>query len=281
VEETQLLHALNPSIHNGNPPIPDDPVRGLRRVPAVTGTSVLFLTGLLLAAFWAGSARADELPRATAPDGEARRLAEDALRGAGGNHPDALGAWTRSILERALERAGETARRTVPGRSGEPAPLPAERHAPAIAEGAGGRVGTAELLIFTSLSVPRESWRQWVRDAAKTGAPLVLRGVSVDGLRATARRIGERLRGAEAGVAIDPRLFRLFGVTRVPAVVVVPGGVPPCASRGCAEDPAPPHDRIAGNISLAAALEAIAEEGAAGRDAARRHLQRLRGEKRP
>ena len=82
----------------------------------------------------------------------------------------------------------------------------------------------------------------------------------------------------EAGVAIDPRLFRLFGVTRVPAVVVVPGGVPPCESRGCSDDPAPPHDRIAGNIGLAAALEAIAAAGGAGRDAARRHLELLRGE---
>ena len=71
----------------------------------------------------------------------------------------------------------------------------------------------------------------------------MLRGVGEGGLPETAKVIGERLGGAEAGVAIDPRLFRLFGVTRVPAVVVVPGGVPACRSRGCADDPAPPHDR--------------------------------------
>ena len=47
-----------------------------------------------------------------------------------------------------------------------------------------------------------------------------------------------------------------------------------CWSRGCAEDPAPPHDRITGNIGLVAALEAVAEEGDAGRDVARRHLER-------
>ncbi|MDD9993706.1 MAG: TrbC family F-type conjugative pilus assembly protein, partial [Rhodospirillales bacterium] len=86
---------------------------------------------------------------------------------------------------------------------------------------------------------------------------------------------GDRLGGAEAGVAIDPRLFRLFGVTRVPAVVVVPGGVPPCRSRGCADDPAPPHDRIAGNIGLIAALEAVADEGDAGREIAKAFLERL------
>ena len=102
------------------------------------------------------------------------------------------------------------------------------------------RGDTAEVLVFTSLSVPAASWRQWAREAANAGAPLVLRGVGADGLRETVKEIGERLGGAEAGVAIDPRLFRLFGVTRVPAVAVVPGGVPPCESRGCADDPAPP-----------------------------------------
>ena len=50
----------------------------------------------------------------------------------------------------------------------------------------------------------------------------MLRGVGKDGLRATVKRIGDRLGGADAGVAIDPRLFRLFGIERVPAVVVAP-----------------------------------------------------------
>ena len=207
---------------------------------------------------------------------DTRDLAAEVLRKAGDGD---LGDWTRSIVDRALERAGETARQpagqTVPGSSGEtPDPLPAERHAPSLAA---GRANAAEILLFTSLSVPAASWRQWARDAARIGAPLVMRGVAEGSLRTTVKRIGDRLGGHDAGVAIDPRLFRLFGVTRVPAVVVVPGGVPPCASRGCLDDPAPAHDRVTGNIGLAAALEAIAAEGSAARDVARRHLQSLRG----
>ena len=201
-----------------------------------------------------------------------------------------LGDWTRGVIDRALERAGETARQTVPGSEsgagpGSPgrsaAPLPAERHAGRVVEGAGGHGGTAEVLVFTSLSMPAASWRQWARDAVAADVPLVLRGVSEDGMRVTVKRIGDRLGGAQAGVAIDPRLFRLFGVERVPAVVVVPGGVPPCRSRGCAGDPAPSHDRIAGNIGLISALEAVAQEGAVGRDTARRQLERLRREGQP
>ena len=200
-------------------------------------------------------------------------LVDEVLRKAGGNDRDSLGAWSRSIVDRALERAGGTARQTVPGSAGQStAPLPAERHAGGLS---GPRSGTVEILIFTSLSVPAQSWRQWARDAARAGVPLVLRGVGEGGLPGTAKRIGARLGGHDAGVAIDPRLFRLFGVTRVPAVIVVPGGVAPCRSRGCMDDPTPPHDRVTGNIGLIAALEAVADEGSAGRETARRILERL------
>ena len=244
-----------------------------RTVATRTGTVAVGLAGILLVAACCRPALAEE-PSAS-PEASARDLAAEVLRQAGDGD---LGDWTRSILDRALERAGEAARQTAPGSAGETtAPLPAERHAPSLA---GGRANTSEILVFTSLSMPAASWRQWAHEAASIGVPLVLRGVGKGGLSETAKRIGERLGGAEAGVAIDPRLFRLFGVTRVPAVVVVPGGVPPCESRGCADDPAPPHDRIAGNIGLAAALQAIAEEGNAGPELARRHLQRLHGEER-
>ncbi|MDE0050965.1 MAG: type-F conjugative transfer system pilin assembly protein TrbC [Rhodospirillales bacterium] len=252
--------------------------------PLRNGLVVMFLAVSLMAAGSASPVGADGTGQA-GPETDAARLVEDVLRRAGADDGESLGAWTRSILDRVMERAGGTARQTVPGPSGgTAAPLPAERHA---GELTGPRSGTAEVLIFTSLSVPAASWRQWARDAARlgaaeyTGPPLVLRGVGEGGLPGTAKRIGERLGGAKAGVAIDPRLFRLFGIERVPAVVVVPGGVPPCRSRGCTADPAPAHDRIAGNIGLIAALEAVADEGAVGRGVARRHLERLRREGQP
>ena len=272
MEETQLLPALNMLVHNNNFYSEDSPMRSFREV-----RTLLFLTGMVLAAALLAPVRADEM-RAPSPDADAARLVEEVLRKAGGNDGESLGAWSRSIVDRALERAGETARQTIPGST---APLPAERHAGSLAGKTAGRGGTAKILIFTSLSVPAASWRQWARDAARSGAPLVLRGVGAGGLPGTAKRIGARLGGAEAGVAIDPRLFRLFGVVRVPAVAVVPDGVPPCRSRGCADDPAPPHDLVTGNIGLVAALEAVAEEGEVARAVARRHLQRLHGEDRP
>ena len=262
----------------------------MTRIPQ--GPAALFLSVALLAASLA-PARADE-PGAGKPGAEAGHLVEEVLRKAGRDGPGTLGDWSRSIIDRALDRAGETARQTIPGSespgsesgaggadsgaSGRSAPpLQAERHAGTLG---GSRSPASEILIFTSLSVPAQSWRQWARDAARSGVPLLLRGVGAGGLRETAKRIGDRLGGAEAGVAIDPRLFRLFGVTRVPAVVVVPGGAPPCESRGCAGDTAPPHDLVTGNIGLVAALEAVAAEGDAGHAVADARLERLAGDRR-
>ena len=262
-----MLFALNPMKHDANCTA-DDAMTTFSSRP---GTALLLTAALILGAC-ACPARADESPRTGTHDADAGRLVEDVLRKAGGNDPDSLGEWTRSILDRALERAGETARQAVPG---QVTPLPAERHAGAFA---GPRPASAEILIFTSLSVPAASWRQWAHDAARTGAPLVLRGVGVGGLVKTAKAVGVRLGGADIGVAIDPRLFRLFGIEQVPAVVVVPGGVPPCESRGCTDDPAPPHDLVAGNIGLVAALEVVAAEGEAGRAVATAYLERLTGD---
>ena len=190
-----------------------------------------------------------------------------------------LGDWTGSAIADALGRAGSAASDTVAGATrgtGETAiPLAAERHAAGLAAGPPNRPNTAEVLVFMSLAVPEASWAQWAAQSARVGAPLVLRGVSPGGLRATATEIGRRLGGHEAGVAVDPRLFRLFGIERAPAVVAVPGGVPACANRGCADDATPPFDAVAGNIGLTAALEAIAAEGDAARDVALAHLERL------
>ena len=234
--------------------------------------TVFLLSVALLLGACACPVRADERPQAGTPEADAGRLVEDVLRRAGGNGGGSLGAWTRSVIDRALDKAGETARQTVPGQA---APLPAERHVDALAA---RRPASADVLIFTSLSVPAASWRQWARDAARSGAPLVLRGVAANSLPETARQIRARLGDHEAGIAIDPRLFRLFGIGRVPAVVVVPGGVPACESRGCSGDPAPPHDLVAGNIGLIAALKAVAAEGEAGREVAKAHLEHMTGD---
>lgn len=212
-------------------------------------------------------------------------LAAEARKNAATEAQENLGDWARSVIGNALERAGGMARKTAPGSplpaESRPSPLSAERNAGSVTKGLAGRKGSAEVLVFMSLSVPRRSWEEWAGEAARAGVPLVLRGVlpeaggDTGSLRKTVREVGKRLGGHAAGVAVDPRLFRVFGVERVPAVAVVPGGVPACASRGCSEDPPPPHDIVGGNIGLASALEAVAAEGGPGRQTARIFLESL------
>ena len=233
-----------------------------RKQTLATAASLIFV---FVVAAWSGLGRAQD----TAGD-MARDMVDQVLREAKRDGRLDMEKWSRSVIERALKRAGRKP-------SGGSAPLPAEGHAGRLPASLSGRAGGPEVIVFMSLSAPPQSWRQWSREAARIGAPLVLRGFGPDGLQAAVKRIGPYL-ARKGSAAIDPRLFRLFDVTVIPAVAVVPGGVPPCRSRGCVSDAAPPHDRIAGNIGLGAALEAVAAEGGPGRAAARRHLAALRGE---
>lgn len=201
-----------------------------------------------------------------------------------------LAAWAESVIGRALNEVGAPA---------GPGSVSVESHAPAVARAVassgpppGGLLSAGvssagpaglpsagpEVIVFMSLAVPEPSWREWSAEAARIGAPMVLRGVLADGFTATVRAIRARQSEDGAGAGIDPRLFRLFRIGHVPAVAVVPGGVPPCTSPGCSGDALPPHDLVTGNMGLEAALEAIVREGDAGRDAARRHLAVFRGE---
>ena len=233
----------------------------------------LRIAALLLAAAWNLASAGLAVAQSERPEhaDAAQELAEEISAAPAGESRD---AWSRSMIEQALQRAGTAA--GVTAATPEGARMFARQRSAATP----ARTAAVEVLIFTSLAVPAASWWDAARDAATIGAPLVLRGVAVGSLPETARRIMGRLGGAKAGIAIDPRLFRLFGIARVPAVVVVPGGVPPCRHRGCADDEPPPFDRVSGNLSLTAALEVVAAEGDAGRDIARLHLATLRGTER-
>lgn len=219
-------------------------------------------------------------------DVQARALVE-ALAGGGpadGSLPRA-GSSGGGVLD--MEELGRWADAVIAGavggtETGGPDPTPAVPAGTAPGAGAGAlapaRTGTAEVIVFASLSMPEASWRQWSRQAARIGTPLVLRGLGEGGFARTVERIAGRRAGDGAGATVDPRLFRLFRIAHVPAVAVVPGGVPPCTSPGCSREAPPPHDVVTGNVGLESALRIVAGEDGPGRDTARRHLARLNRE---
>lgn len=229
--------------------------------------TVALLSCVLFFLWWATKADSQEKPSETA-----KEIVDHVIE-KGENSPSGdLGSWSRSVLERALERAAKNAPETS-------TPLPAEDQVGRLASRLSEPPRGPEIIVFMSLSAPPAAWREWSLEAARIGAPMVLRGIGPQGLKATVKRVGGHL-AEGAGAAIDPRLFRLFEVKAVPAVAVVPGGVPPCESRGCSADPAPTHDLVRGNIGLEAALRIVIEEGGPGRGTARRHLAALRGDSR-
>lgn len=145
----------------------------------------------------------------------------------------------------------------------------------AAREEASGPVG---ILVFVSFSMPEESLRQLVLDAHKAQVPVLLQGFVGGSLKETAARM-RALLGADTGqdllggVVIDPRAFRIFRVTDVPAFIATSAPLPDCDGLDCSAPP-PPHDRIAGNMSLGAALSGLASEGSEAALQARAALKR-------
>lgn len=141
------------------------------------------------------------------------------------------------------------------------------------------------VMLFVSFSMPEPSLKELVVDARAAGVPVVLQGFVDGSLEQTARRMADLIGhtgGPDAqaevlgGVVIDPRAFRVFDVHHVPTFISTAHPLPDCDGLDCSAPP-PPHDRIAGNMSLAAALEALAREGTFAPSQANAARARLEG----
>ena len=100
-----------------------------------------------------------------------------------------------------------------------------------------------EVLVFISLGMPDSSLKQLVIEAEKTKARLVIRGLLDNNFKTTMTRLQE----LKIPVDIDPTLFELFDVERVPTFVRCRVTAEGAVKAG--------HDRLAGNIFISDALE--------------------------
>ncbi|MEM6409970.1 MAG: type-F conjugative transfer system pilin assembly protein TrbC [Pseudomonadota bacterium] len=137
--------------------------------------------------------------------------------------------------------------------------------------------GAPLFIAFASLSMPEEALSQMIDDTTKAGGVVVFRGFSADnpqdfitGIRNVVDQAGA------SNVAIDPRLFRSFQVDRVPTYVALSSNFEPCDQLDCVTPP-PPHDRIAGNVSVAYVLETFADANGPGAPVSRIALSNIRG----
>lgn len=135
----------------------------------------------------------------------------------------------------------------------------------------GPRYASNQVFLFASFSMPDQSLRAMMAEADQLDVPVLFRGFVDNDVFATRARLLDVF-GSDAdiiGFSIDPTMFVRFNIEAIPAVVITQEPVEPCVSGGCAEDVAPPHDIIRGNVPLIAALDLSARAGGEGAEVAR------------
>lgn len=133
-------------------------------------------------------------------------------------------------------------------------------------------------MVFVSLSMPEDSLRRVIDDVSRAGGVVVFRGFPQNSARQFVARLSKVIddRSRFASIGIDPRLFRAFEVSAVPAYVVASTDFDLCDGLAC-RTVTPPHDRIIGNVTVDHALEAIVESRGPGALVAGAALKNLRG----
>lgn len=128
---------------------------------------------------------------------------------------------------------------------------------------------------FVSLSMPDAALTSIIRDTKKAGGVVVVRGFYGGSYGAFANRVRELFEeGDDVGISVDPRFFQALGVETVPTYAVILGE-PVCDGFVC--DPIR-GDTLSGNISVAAALQLIADHGKLAPLQAQAALKRLEPE---
>ena len=100
---------------------------------------------------------------------------------------------------------------------------------------------------FVSFSIPRNGLVIMLNNAAQFAVPVNIRGMINNDFRQTANTIFEMTKGSnKGGVQINPKAFRQYGITAVPALVVTCGDT---------------FDRVSGDMRIDGLLRKVAESG--------------------
>lgn len=127
------------------------------------------------------------------------------------------------------------------------------------------------VMVFVSMSMPRQSLIAVIRDANKIHASVVMRGLVRNSFKETFQEIASLVKEAGGGgIELNPLVFKKFHIEKVPAVVVISPENPCLMNGNC--DRQRDYDVIAGNIPLSAALKEISDHGVAAPEEARHAL---------
>lgn len=136
------------------------------------------------------------------------------------------------------------------------------------------KTGT-DLMVFISLSMPREVIVELSKQAKQHGAMMMLRGFAGDSMAKT-EEIAKALNVGGAVWQINPDAFKVFKIKAVPAIVLAAAGASSILEEGCAK----PTNFVVvnGNQSFEVALQTIRRRSAnkllvADADKRIRHIQ--------
>lgn len=149
----------------------------------------------------------------------------------------------------------------------------------AIEGAAAGALPSAEptLLVFVSFSLPEATLVRLVEQAAAARATLVLRGLVDGSLTQTVARAQALIGSRPVAMQIDPLAFDRFGITQVPAFVLLRRGVEARACDASSCFAADAFVRTAGDVSIGYALEFIQRTAPGFAGEAEPFLRRLKG----
>lgn len=79
-----------------------------------------------------------------------------------------------------------------------------------------------EIIAFLSFSMPNHAIKQWINEAYQCGASVNIRGLIENSMPKTMATLQQLIaeNDNQGGINIDPELFELYGIQKVPAVVV-------------------------------------------------------------
>jgi len=142
---------------------------------------------------------------------------------------------------------------------------------------AGAKTAEPQLRIFVTLAMPEASLKLLARQAAKTQAAIVIRGLKGESMTSTVTAVQRILGELRVDWQIDPPAFARFSVTRAPTVVLTAQGAGAHEPRGCTKEceAASAFVSVSGDVSLDYALNAIARAKPAYATDAERFIARL------
>jgi conjugal transfer pilus assembly protein TrbC len=133
-----------------------------------------------------------------------------------------------------------------------------------------------DLLVFVSLSMPKQALERIIEQAERAGATLVFRGIKDGSMNRMGEELQKLIGQRNVSAAIHPPAFQQFSVTRVPAVVIAGTEAGEVIENGCARPET--FVKVTGDVTLDYALDYIERKSHAWAAWAKHYRRKIVGE---